>query len=187
MKIRSIAAMAGAAFALLTVVLPCQAAFKEDPVSIGLTVAVREDGSGETTKIIVENADSPEEDRILSVKEGKSTELTFEMEEPGSRTYRIYQLEGTRDRVRYDKSVYTAVVFAWTEDEGLRGTVILHRDGEMEKPAEVLFHNDEIPLPEVPVKTGDTSQTRLWSGIGLTAAAAGALLLMQIRWKRRER
>ena len=192
MKIRAIAAMTGTVMVLLAAAMPCFAAYREQPVSVSLSVAVQEDGSGEFSKIVVEESDALEEDRILSVKEGKTAELTFQMEEPGSRTYRIYQLEGTRKEVNYDRRIYTAVVFAWTEGSGLRGTVVLHRDGELEKPAEVVFQNREIPrqessVPEPPVRTGDDTMVRLWSGIGVAAAAAaGFLFLAQVKGRKKE-
>ena len=189
MKMRLIAAIAGAAAVMLSSVLPCFAAFREEPVGIPLYVAVKADGSGETCRIVIESTDGFEEDRILSVKEGKRRAADFRMEEPGSRTYRIYQLAGTRKNVEYDETIYTAVFFAWMEGGKLQGTVILGRDGESEKPAEVLFCNTAAPSPGQPpepsVKTGDETHTRLWSGIGLAAAAAGGvLLLMQKRRKR---
>ena len=177
MKIKMIAAIAGAAVTLFITALPCSAAYREQPVDIKLAISIEGNGSGEFSKIIVESMDGPEEDRVLLVKEGKTSELTITMEEPGCRTYRIYQLEGDREDTRYDKSIYTAVLFAWTDDDGLHSTVVLQKDHSSKKPPEVVFCNKKIEEPGVTVKTGDENSAILWSGVGLAAAAAGGLLL----------
>ncbi|MBO4289773.1 MAG: LPXTG cell wall anchor domain-containing protein [Lachnospiraceae bacterium] len=185
MKIRWIAALTAAAAVMIIPALSGHAAFREQPIEIPFHVAVKADGSGESCRIVIECADDPEQDRILTVKEGSQMALSFRMEEPGSRTYRIYQLEGTRSGMEYDKSVYTAVVFAWNDGGGLQGTVILNRDAEAEKPAEAVFCNRLNTTPEQPpepqVKTGDETRTVLWSGAGLAAAAAAGVLFLLFR------
>ena len=189
MWIKTIATITGAAAVMLVTALPCRAEYREKPVDITISVSAEENGSGDFSKVVVESLDGPEEDRVLLIKEGKSAEVTITMEEPGCRTYRIFQLEGDRKDIRYDKSVFTAVLFAWTEDDGLHGTVVLKKDAETEKPGNVVFFNKKLeqPAPEAMVKTGDETTAILWSGVGLAAAAAGGLFLRLMKRGEKEK
>lgn len=100
---------------------------------------------------------------------------------PGIYTYTIIQKQGTNKSCTYDKTTYYLTVYVTNAENGngLESTSVLYIDDINEKLDEIEFHN-VYPTINPPVnppqqsqtitKTGDNTQTMMWTGIMLICA-----------------
>ena len=128
---------------------------------------------------------------FTDVTEGK---FSFSLEEPGDYAYRIYQKPGNESGVTYDETVYEVLVSVFVDEkEDLYAVVTLRIAGDSRKPEKVAFANI-LPEPEAPKDpkdpnkptTGDSGMPFLWGMLG-TVSLAGALILLPVAFKKRER
>lgn len=123
-------------------------------------------------KAVDEDVPLPDADELTVTGVG-SAGFLITYYQVGEYTYRLYEKIGTAERWTYDDAVYTVKVYVlWNENTNKLEAQTIYYDKEGYK-TEAVFTNiykpvikPSVPAPNTP-KTGDNSDTRLFTIIGL--------------------
>lgn len=116
------------------------------------------DSPGSVVIEAIDNAPLPEQTKLNNVTEG-SFKMTYS--EPDTYKYKIYQIAGTEENIKYDENVYNVTISVMVNEDGNLYTIVtISINDDMHKPNAIIFENEKFIEQETPSKTPqDTPQT----------------------------
>lgn len=138
-------------------------AMKNVSTEIAFTVDGPNDG-----KVVIEAIDDAPLPEITEYKNVTEGSFKIEYSEPETYKYKVYQIAGTENDVKYDDTVYNVTVSVMTNDDGDLYTVVTICVGDdTHKPESIKFENvkNTTQSPSDPPQTGDNSNLMVYVGI----------------------
>ena len=187
--LKAITAAASLCAVLLFIVFPVAAEFMYTPITVEIPVSLERAGiaNEDDYEIVIEpdTKGSPMPDQESITFLSGTRVFTFELDEPGTYEYRIYERAGSSSKIVYDSTLYTVTLFVTQDENGILESKVILSNGSLFKPSAVCFVNKASGSGSGSsvVATGEDVSTFVTLAIVAFAISGSILAIVLVRRK----